>query len=398
MRYVYAAVVVFLLAGTATAQNIAPKGSDATFDVATWNIEMFGSESNGPTDEAEQLQNVARVIEESDIDLWAVQEIDDEDAFEALLAELGSGYDGYLGRGSTNLMMGFVFKTAVVDPIQVSDAWLRQEEYMHPFAGRPPLLMLADIILPDTTVGLYLVSLHMKCCGDPGEYDQRRDASIALKNRIDGLHTSDPFVILGDFNDELSGSISGSNPTPYENFLSDPEDYRFISRVLDENDEETWCGNPSCSSGSIFDHVLITNELFDAYVDGSTDRYDELLDAIDPYVYSTSDHLPVYARFAFPTHTAVEDFPGDTFGLDSIHPNPVTTTTASLDFRLSTAAWVDVRIYDALGREAARSAGSFRAAGPHRTEISVDNLAAGLYFVRLDAGRNRDVKPLLIAR
>ena len=50
-------------------------GSDATLDVATWNIEWFGSSSNGPSNDDLQVQNVVDIMLGSGIDIWAVQEI-----------------------------------------------------------------------------------------------------------------------------------------------------------------------------------------------------------------------------------------------------------------------------------------------------------------------------------
>src|SRR5690606_37837072 len=201
--------------------------------------------------------------------------------------------------------------------------------------------------------------------GDAGDYDQRLAASTALKNRIDVLHANDPFLILGDFNDELSGSIAGSNPSPYTNFLDNPDDYRFTSLHLDENDEETWCGNASCTSGSNLDHILITNELFDHYVEGSTDRYIELLDVISQYVSTTSDHLPVFASFSFATHTAIEAPHAPAFRLDAIHPNPA-SDRATLTYSLDRPADVRIELFDLMGRRLMVLQDGVRPAGKHR--------------------------------
>src|SRR5690606_25490700 len=387
----FAAVVI---PESARAQTIPPKGAEATFDVATWNIEWFGSEQNGPADEQLQLENVRRVIVESEIDLWAVQEIDDRDHFDALLAALGEGYAGTLGPSSTNLRVGFIYRTDVVDPITVNDAWLKQ--FSDDFGGRPPLLMLADVILADTTVELYIVSLHMKAFGDPDSYAKRLEASTRLKLNIDNLRANDPFLILGDFNDELSGSTAGSNPSPYTNFLDDPDNYRFTSLHLDENDEETWCDNAECTSGSIFDHILITNELFDHYVDGSTDRYIELLDAISQYVSTTPDHLPVFASFSFATHTSVETPDATAFRLDSIHPNPA-SDRATLAYSLERPAEVRIELFDLLGRRLAVLQDGVRPAGKHREEIDAARLPPGVYFVSMMSPVGRRVAPLVIA-
>jgi len=43
----------------------------ATLDVATWNIEWFGDNTNGPSNNELQFQNVKRIIEETQLDIYA---------------------------------------------------------------------------------------------------------------------------------------------------------------------------------------------------------------------------------------------------------------------------------------------------------------------------------------
>lgn len=391
-------MLIFLAALTLQAQilqaaAIPPVGSPATFDVATWNVEWFGSEKRGPGDEAVQLENVRRVIAESDIDLWAVQEIDDEAHFEALVGALGPDYEGALGGASTNLKVGFIYRVDVVDPIAVADSWLLP--FRGDFAGRPPLLVWAEVVLPDTTVEVYVVTLHMKCCGDAASYEQRSAAADALKNRVDALHANDPFVILGDFNDELTGSIAGSNPSPYRTFLDDGDAYRFTSLPLDEMGSPTWCGNLACTSGSSLDHILITDELFEHYVEGSTHRFDELLDALDGFVDNTSDHLPVFASFSFATKTGVEAPDVATFGIESIHPNPA-RGRAVVTYSVDAPAAVRLELIDSLGRVILELVDALQPAGAHRGEMDVTALPAGVYFVRLSTWDSREARPIII--
>ena len=56
-------------------QVVPGKGTDTTLDIASWNIEWFGDPSNGPTNEALQLQNARAVIAGADMDIWGVAEI-----------------------------------------------------------------------------------------------------------------------------------------------------------------------------------------------------------------------------------------------------------------------------------------------------------------------------------
>src|SRR5512146_508691 len=74
---------------------IPAKGTAATLDVASWNIEWFGSTSNGPTNEPLQLSNARDVISGTDFDIWGVAEITDQTAWNNLESQL-TGYTGFL--------------------------------------------------------------------------------------------------------------------------------------------------------------------------------------------------------------------------------------------------------------------------------------------------------------
>lgn len=83
--------------------------------------------------------------------------------------------------------------------------------------------MRANIILPDTTVEVRLINIHMKANTFPDgqeSYDRRVAASGILKNYTDNLQTIGADVlVLGDFNDELILSIYLNRTTPYANYL-----------------------------------------------------------------------------------------------------------------------------------------------------------------------------------
>jgi hypothetical protein len=50
--------------------TIPAKGADDTLDVASWDIEFFGSTSNEPTNETLQLSNVRDVNAGTDVEVW----------------------------------------------------------------------------------------------------------------------------------------------------------------------------------------------------------------------------------------------------------------------------------------------------------------------------------------
>ncbi len=381
VRLFFFALSGLFLAFQVSAQ-IPAKGTAATLDVATWNIEWFGSANNGPSNDAQQLANVEAVIEQAGIDLWAVQEIADVDDWEFLLNAL-DGYEGALATVSSGLRMGFLYDPGVIRVRRVRHIL---DDFSFAFAGRPPLQLDAEVTLPDTSLDVTFIVLHMKAFDDLASYNRRVDAAQALKNRIDFLLTSEPVVVLGDFNDELLRSISAGRTSPYAPFLEDATGYFFPSLALEEAGEATFCGNSTaCSGSSTIDHILITDELFGAYLPDSADRFEELLTEVPGYVSTTSDHLPVFARFAFATPTAAEatEFPGAVSGL-SIYPNPI-REAATLTFTLAHPGPVHLAAYDLLGRRVATLADGFFLPGLHKVFFAADELPAGAYFLRLEA-------------
>src|SRR5690606_9971416 len=80
-----------------------------TFDVATWNIEWFGHGSNGPENTILQFDNVKRVIETMDLDLYALQEISNDSEFYRLVASL-SDYNGFIANYGQVQKVAYLYK------------------------------------------------------------------------------------------------------------------------------------------------------------------------------------------------------------------------------------------------------------------------------------------------
>ncbi len=397
-RFVLTLIVLLKFAPQVSAQTIPAKGTEATLDVATWNIEWFGDErdNRGPSDDARQLANVQAVIEQAEIDLWGVQEIADPQDFEALLDALGDGYDGVLATQSGTLRIGFIYKTDVFSNI-VFQHILTTASFA--FAGRLPLQMAADVTFGNTTRRLTFIVLHMKCCGDERSYIRRVDAAQRLKEHIENTQLDqEPVIILGDFNDELTQSIHAGQPSPYDDFLQDTNNYFFPSLRLEEAGLGTFCGNnTTCSTGSTIDHILVTDELVSFYETDSADRFDELLQGIPSYVSSTSDHLPVFARF-FGISTAVESEEApEAVAVEPAYPNPFFQST-TLTYTLPRAAEVRVEVFDVLGRRVQILADGFQSAGAHRVAFDAGDLPSGLYVIRFSAGGVIDVQRVMRVR
>lgn len=381
MRLTLFLAVLALACGASSADaQIPPRGETASFDVATWNIENFGTGSGGAT----QRGLVADVIRAADIDLWALQEIVDVNDFNALLQELeNDGYRGVLGPdpGGGGQRLAYLYNETVVTSL-ATQSILSGNEFN--FAGRLPFLMLARVDVNGQSQQVRVINIHKKCCGDLQSYNRRVAAAQALKEYTDNeIDRGRTVLLLGDFNDRLNVSITSGQLSPYRPYRTDTDDYTIATFEIDRLNVPTFCSNTSCSSGSAIDHLLFSNDLAASYVPDSGDRYIELVQAIANYTSTTSDHLPVFARFTL-IPTSGDSAPEDA-KVELLPPSPSPFREAtSIRFRLAEPGPARVDIFDALGRRVAGVAQTYTA-GEHTVRIDGTSLAAGIYVARLTA-------------
>lgn len=396
-------LLALLLASAAWAQpTITPRGSAATFDVASWNVERFGNDSAGPSDDEEQIANVQAVVEQAEIDLWAMQEINDfADFIEMGAALRDAGYEGIYGPSVSgnpdfDLRLAYIYNTEIVTILEEGEI-LEGDAY--DFGNRPPYEIRAEVTLGDASREIVFINVHAKAGTSTSDYNRRENGSEALKAYVDErLAEGTPVIVLGDLNDELDGSISGSNSSPYQNFLDDGEDYEFATYFVDLRGEATYCTNTSCTQGSTRDHILFTtNTLGEAYVGGSGDRYEELIEDLSGYVFTTSDHLPALAQFTL-TGTSVTEMPEPRdLVLLPPAPNPA-RGEASVTVRLDRPTAVRMEIIDAVGRRVAVVTDQTLPAGDTVLPLPAGRLTPGLYLVRIVTGAASATRPLTVTR
>jgi endonuclease/exonuclease/phosphatase family metal-dependent hydrolase len=278
--------------------TIPAKGAADTLDMASWNIEWFGSTSNGPANENQQRNNARDIIAGTDFDIWGVAEIVSTSHFNSLKSQL-SGYAGFLANDplvasgssfytTSEQKVGILYKSSVAT-LQSARIILTQNNTE--FAGRPPLEVKLLVTVNGDTEDIVVIVLHAKAFDDTASWQRRRDASIALKSYLDATYPIQKVIVIGDFNDDVDTSITSGQESPYQNFVSDTADYEFLTEPL------SLAGLSSTVSYSdVIDHHLATNDLSGTYIAGSAEIY-RVDQFISGYGTNTSDHYPVLTRY-----------------------------------------------------------------------------------------------------
>ncbi|HEX8362630.1 MAG TPA: lamin tail domain-containing protein [Longimicrobium sp.] len=280
--------------------TVPARGTATTLDVASWNIEWFGSTANGPTNETLQLSNARDIIGGADMDVWGVAEIVDQAHWNSLESQL-TGYTGFLASeavvtgGSTSYSateqkVGILYKSSVATLL---GAKIILAAYDTDFAGRPPLEVTLRVTLNGTTEDVVFIVMHGKAFNDLASWQRRASASAALKSYLDTTYPTQKVFVVGDFNDDVDTSITSGQVSPYKNFVDDAARYAFPTAALSAAGISSTTGYTD-----MIDHHLNSNEANAAYVAASAQVY-----RVDSYVASydasTSDHYPVLSRYTF---------------------------------------------------------------------------------------------------
>jgi endonuclease/exonuclease/phosphatase family metal-dependent hydrolase len=300
-----------------------------TFDVVTWNIEWFGSNSNGPSDVDLQLQNVKTIIEDLDADVYAFQEITGLDKF----YELADALPAYAGFHSTAVSGGsggfasaqkvtFLYKTATVDTIRTQVLLKGTDVSTLPnypgndnsrfwASGRLPFMVEIDAKVGDEKKRMALINIHARSNGG-GEstanprYAMRKYDVDVLKDSLDTYFPDLPFIILGDYNDDLDETVAdqsaatvNTSETSYIRYIQDTQRYKPVTISLSNAGLRSFI-----AFENVIDHMMMSNELFDEWLVNS-ERIVVPFDLVSNYQSTTSDHLPVKARFVLKTAAAI---------------------------------------------------------------------------------------------
>lgn len=92
-----------------------------------------------------------------------------------------------------------------------------------------------------------------------------------------------------------------------------------------------------------------------------------------------------------------EEYPNNEFVLEQNYPNPFNPTT-TISYGLKERSFVELRIYDILGRQVLILLNKEQNAGSYKVEFDASELTSGIYFYSLKAGSFVETKKMLLMK
>jgi hypothetical protein len=292
---------------------------DKTFDLVTWNTNWLGNKSNGPTNEPLQQANFKRVLDSLQADIFVFEEVSNQQFYRDFVAQ----YTNYKGFCSSTFSLGgvgddaqrvcFLYKKGVVDSISarplLKNATTLPNYPSDPArfwaSGRLPFMFTADVNIDGVKKRVNIVGLHARANTSAStntlaerelQYSQRRYDVEVLKDSLDKYYANDNLFIVGDYNDDVDETVSvitSTKESSYRKYMDDAKNYQVITKALSDNGYRSYL-----SQNNVIDHIMVSNELSNTYLQNSVNVELPFM-YLANYITTTSDHIPVLARFQF---------------------------------------------------------------------------------------------------
>ena len=392
-----------------------------TFDIVTYNLEFFGSNvigstgtEFGPTDDALQIENAAKVMNTLNADVYAVQEVSDDAALDLLIQKIsinGKTFDKVISPAwsysfnapeadfpAQKLVVIYNTQTTTVKKSRVMFSKLFDEIRAgsktlpnYPggvsasffSSGRLPYMVEMETNIGGVKKDLKIIDIHARANSgsDIARYNMRKYDVELLKDSLDVNYPDANLIILGDFNDDVDESVIAGNPSSYQKMVEDNVRYNPLTLEISKAGAFTYL-----SSGGFLDHIIISNELTKDYVLNSTLVYDPRLDVAN-YVNTTSDHGPVIARFELKADTtlAINDLIAANGLSVMTYPNPA-SESFNIVINSENGQDLSLNIYDILGRAMGVPTQLKGSIGENTTKINSTKLPVGIYIYTLSSG------------
>jgi hypothetical protein len=416
----------FTVTGTALNKQIGSLAGSSwpkadTFDIVSYNLEFFGTDVKGsdgvefgPTDDALQIENVAKVMNKLNADVYVVQEVSDDPSLDLLIQKIninGKTFDKSISTSWSysfndpeadfppqKLVVLYNTQTTTVKSTRVMfkkmyDEVLAGTRTLPNYPGTTPTTntsssffssgRLPYLVKIETNIGgikkeINLIDLHARANSgsDISRYNMRKYDAEVLKDSLDAEYPNSNFMILGDFNDDVKSSVIAGNPSSYQKIVEDTNNYNALTLGISQAGAYSFL-----SSGGFLDHIVISNELTDQYIPNSIAVYDPRND-IANYTNTTSDHGPVIARFELKEdHLSTVDFGTNKFGVRAF-PNP-TADVVNVVVKTNSAKNLKLRFYDISGHLVGSPIEINGTDEISTTVIPVSHLQTGIYIYTL---------------
>jgi endonuclease/exonuclease/phosphatase family metal-dependent hydrolase len=392
-----------------------------TFDIATYNLEFFGTDvigtdgkEFGPTNDPLQIENVAKVMNKLNADVYAVQEVSNESALDVLIQKIsinGKTFDKTISTSWSysiedpnsptfppqklvvlyNTQTTTVKKTHVMfkklyDDVAANNVTLDNypggdsKDFFS--RGRLPYMVTIETNIGGIKKEINVIDLHARANSgtDISKYNMRKYDIEVLTDSLNTHYPNANFMLLGDFNDDVKKSVVGTNnPSTYASMVTDLSRFEPLTLGLSNAGANSYF---NFTPESFLDHIIISNELSDEYIPNSIAVYDPRND-IQSYITTTSDHGPVIARFELKAdNLATIDFENKNGYFVSAYPNPA-SDVVNIAVKTKDDKVLKLRLYDISGHLVTNPVEVKGTTENSTSVIQLSNLKTGIYVYTL---------------
>jgi len=341
-----------------------------------------------------------------DADIYGLVEIVDTVHLRKLRDSLGTNFEYIIAPYSTDGPIGtngwrqsqklaFLYKKDLFSNINTRGMMLNSPTAVSNWAnGRLPFLMKADVTINGITKTVHFILIHGKAGSTASDYNRRLAGARELKDTLDASFSTANVMIIGDYNDALTQTISiGSGPqSSYQPIVADSTDadhYKSITLPLGQAGQTSMINFPN-----VVDNHAISNEVVAYYVLNSAQIRTDVTTVVPNYVtaHNTSDHYPVFSKYSLAgIITGLPVINPTEFGI-RVSPNPFNqTVTISATKALNN---VQIRLINMQGQVISSQLYGMMAAGSS-FQPSFPDISKGMYFLQVETKQYRTVIKLI---
>lgn len=379
--------------------------SSQTLDVVCWNIEWFGSATEGPFNKNLQEQNAVKILRYLDADIYGLSEIVDTARFRRLVDSLGSSKYAYVlsptctgvispaePNWQTCQKLAFIYNKTIFSNIK-SRAFVTNSTaaYSNFATGRLPFLLEANATVDGVTRPVVFIVIHGKSGSTSSDYSRRQGAAREMRDSIEVQFANKNVFIIGDYNDDLQTTISaaavGGTLSSYDVIVRDSSKYNSISIALSRQGDSS-----TLSYSSVIDNHIVTRNAALGYVANSVKVRRDITTVVPDYRNrNTSDHWPIYSRYLLNNiPTTAPTILSET--LVKVFPNPFNKEIL-LNLPINFGK-TEIKLLDILGKTIWLKQIPI---GTSQLKESFENLSRGIYFLHLTTSKGIIVKKIIKA-